>query len=82
MQFEFLDLDYELCPLDQMPDRFGFECPKNPGHMCTGLLIRVAGGPRPSWEWNGNREKPTFRPSINCEGCSHGYITDGVWKYA
>ena len=30
-----------------------------------------------SWTWNGNREKPTLSPSINCHGCWHGFITDG-----
>lgn len=34
---------------------------------------------RPQWDWNGNRESPTFSPSINCEShCGwHGYIRDG-----
>jgi len=32
------------------------------------------------WSWNGNREKPTCKPSIQCtrEGCRwHGWLTDG-----
>ena len=34
---------------------------------------------RPQWDWDGNRECPTFSPSINCErACGwHGYIRDG-----
>lgn len=33
------------------------------------------------WLWNGNKNKPTLTPSINClDGCKwHGFITDGVF---
>lgn len=33
------------------------------------------------WAWNGDRNKPTLTPSINClQGCKwHGFITDGVF---
>jgi Family of unknown function (DUF6527) len=36
-------------------------------------------GGRPQWDWDGNRETPTFSPSINCESdCGwHGYIRNG-----
>ena len=101
MKIEFLRLNYTPCPPDEAPERFGFECPRRPGHMCTGLLIRTAelaaklaiAGPsgwrRPaSWQWNGDRDRPTFNPSIDCltrredgeecAGCGwHGFITDG-----
>ena len=43
-----------------------------------------------SWEFNGNFEKPTFRPSILCNGnvklegtmqrC-HSFVTDGMIEY-
>jgi hypothetical protein len=67
MKFEFLMLNYDPCPPDQTPERFGFTCPKGrmgPGGMCSGLLIRDQRHPRaaPSWIWNGNRERPTFHP--------------------
>ena len=29
------------------------------------------------WDWDGDRERPTFRPSINCGGGWHGYIEKG-----
>lgn len=58
-------------------ERFSFVCPKR-GTQCAGLLIRgAAGGHRPSWVWDGNRERPTFTPSINCGSCWHGYIRNG-----
>jgi hypothetical protein len=71
---------------------FGFECPRC-GDMCA--YLRIRGGPaddggRPTWEWNRDRERPTFNPSINClahnpsnpaekyAGCGwHGWIRDG-----
>ena len=36
-------------------------------------------GGRPQWDWDGNRDNPTFSPSINCESsCGwHGYIRNG-----
>ncbi len=59
-----------------------------PPVMCEGLLIADAGhgikrdgkganGGRPQWDWDGNREAPTFKPSVNCKGCWHGYIRGG-----
>lgn len=38
---------------------------------------------RPSWWWNGDRDKPTLRPSIrDTAGCRfHGHLTDGVWTF-
>lgn len=92
-KFEFRRLDYTPCPPDEKPARFGFTCPNGNG-QCTGMLLRpgphTAEGvpqiPNRTWEWNGDREKPTFRPSIDCKvdskPCWHGYITDGVLKNA
>jgi uncharacterized protein DUF6527 len=72
---QWLDLGYERT--DEPPERFGFACPKGNGR-CEGLLIRLPErSPRPSWIWDGNREAPTFQPSINCKGCWHGYIRAG-----
>lgn len=61
--------------------------------MCDGLLIAEGphsvahgikrdpqgNGGRPQWNWDGNREAPTFSPSINCAShCGwHGYIRNG-----
>jgi Family of unknown function (DUF6527) len=86
MKFEFLTANYDPCLPDQAPTRFGFECPKQPGFMCTGLIIR--GNPdglnpaNKTWIWNGNRAAPTFSPSIDCKNCSHGFIEDGKWRDA
>lgn len=36
----------------------------------------------PSWEWDGNREKPTLKPSVlQVGGCRwHGWLRAGVWE--
>lgn len=96
----WLRLDHSPCPDEERPARFGFACPRGRG-MCGGLLIagadlgggRVAiDGKEPAcWTWNGDRERPTFSPSIHClesnlkvpaekyGGCGwHGHIKDGV----
>ena len=69
---------------------FGFRCPRNAkGGRCEGLIIKgrtnlkhdPAGknGGIAQWTWDGNRESPTFAPSINCGGCKwHGFLEKGV----
>ena len=68
-----------------------FVCPK--GHRC-GVLVGPQHIPRPNpdalciWAWNGDKDKPTLTPSIDCVsekdgkptgGCGwHGFITNGV----
>lgn len=34
------------------------------------------------WDWNGNKERPTLRPSIRrMDKCNwHGYLTEGVFE--
>lgn len=58
---------------------------------CASLLIagttniprdgQNANGGRAQWDWDGNREAPTFTPSINCASRTdcmwHGYIRAG-----
>lgn len=68
--------------------------PRLPPTKCANLLIAEGpysavhgikrdpqgqNGGRPQWDWDGNRELPTFTPSINCEGhCGwHGHIRNG-----
>lgn len=65
---------------------FSFQCPKQ-RFRCGNLLIRGRttvkhdpanmNGGTAQWSWDGNREAPTFSPSINCKGCWHGYIRAG-----
>jgi hypothetical protein len=76
VSFETLDFDPAEAGKEE---RFGFNCPKHKGRSCEGLLIRGKGNDAPgkTWIWDGKRDAPTFQPSINCEGCWHGYIRNG-----
>jgi Family of unknown function (DUF6527) len=66
---------------------FGFDCPKRKSSQCAGLVIagrtdlkrdpNGKNGGTAQWDWDGNREAPTFMPSINCMSCWHGYIRNG-----
>lgn len=73
----FETLDYEPAKKGQ-EERFSFRCPKH-DRQCAGLLIRAGQNidAHPSWEWDGVRKAPTFKPSIDCQGCWHGYIRNG-----
>lgn len=65
---------------------FSFQCPLR-NRRCSSLVIagrtdlkrdpQGANGGIAQWDWDGNRDKPTFTPSINCGGCWHGYIRAG-----
>jgi len=65
---------------------FSFCCPKT-GRRCGDLFIagrtthkrdgQNQNGGIAQWDWDGNREAPTFSPSINCKGCWHGFIRNG-----
>jgi hypothetical protein len=83
VQFETIDFEPATPGQEQ---RFGFKCPLR-GHRCEGLVIagktslkrdgQGLNGGIAQWDWNGDRDKPTFSPSINCNGCWHGYIEAG-----
>lgn len=63
--------------------RIQFVCP-NRKHC--GVFMGPQSEPRPDpesphvWGWNGDAEKPTLTPSIDCKDCWHGHIVDGVMK--
>jgi hypothetical protein len=66
--------------------RFDFNCPLH-DRRCGALVIAGRTGLKrdpqgknggiAQWDWDGNRAQPTFRPSVNCGGCWHGYIENG-----
>ncbi len=73
--------------------RIMFKCPN--GHHCNVLLApqpiaRSSDDRCHVWGWNGDVERPTITPSINClaekdgkptGGCGwHGFITDGEMR--
>lgn len=56
--------------------RFWFVCPGCKWISAIALRPVVDGSPQ-SWEFDGNTEAPTLRPSINHVGCWHGFLTAG-----
>lgn len=91
-RYENLSYNADVPPPKGEKGRFSYGCPRGTGH-CGGIII--CNGPKPpqdkQWAWNGNVEKPTLSPSINClahgpggeeyAGCGwHGHVIDGVFK--
>ena len=87
---QFTDDDWES-DTPGKEECFTFACPNKKGNYpngrCGALFIagRTAekrdgqnkNGGVAQWDWDGNRDAPTFTPSINCPGCWHGYIRQG-----
>lgn len=83
VRFETLDYDPASPGQEQL---FGFNCPLH-DRRCEGLVIagktdlkrdgQGKNGGVAQWDWNGNRENPTFTPSVNCGSCWHGFIENG-----
>lgn len=70
------------------PKWLRFGCRRKPGMECA-IALRPhqtqTGEPgAASWAWDGNREAPTIKPSVNCEKVQHcgwhGWIMAGEWK--
>ena len=61
----------------------GFRCPCGCGKEGW-LPVNGEGSPGPSWEWDGNRERPTLAPSVlQLSGCRwHGWLRNGEWVTA
>lgn len=71
--------DYEFTQRPNGQRLFWFRCPGQCASVVP-LLIRPIVEPRGdqhSWEWDGNADAPTMKPSINHGGCWHGWLTDG-----
>lgn len=68
----YVNADKELAGL-----RFG--CPCGCGQTGGVRFLLPNDRARRGWRWNGDKEKPTLKPSIRLTtGCGwHGYLTDG-----
>lgn len=83
VRFETTNYDAAAAGEEQI---FGFNCPKH-DRRCDGLTIagrtdrkrdgQGQNGGVAQWDWDGNRERPTFTPSVNCGSCWHGFIENG-----
>ena len=64
---------------DGKPKWMRFQCQGYPKAECMiALRPHQKNSQGASWEWDGNREKPTITPSINCANCWHGFIRNGT----
>lgn len=83
----FGQLDSLHAPTGQ-EQTFSFACPRRRQGRCEGLIIRGRtdlkhdpqgqNGGIAQWSWDGNRDRPTFAPSINCGTCGwHGFVEGG-----
>ncbi len=65
---------------------FSFNCPRF-DRRCGDLVIagktdlkrdpQGQNGGIAQWDWNGDRDLPSFIPSVNCQRCWHGHIQHG-----
>lgn len=78
--FTFQTLGYKSTTDQAIINRLNFACP-NTGLPCGAILIGLKEKPsaKPSWRWDGNLDRPTLKPSINCVGgCGwHGFVIEG-----
>lgn len=90
--FEYRDRNDDPCapgtPSDQV-HRFAFRCRacKKADHNTQQMCSVNLGGrghdiPDKNWNWDGNVDQPTLHPSVNCNGCWHGWINQGRFMKA
>lgn len=82
-RFRYLALDRSELPdgtTAQQVHRVAYQCRATKGAWCD-LNLRGRGHDleKRSWSWNGDVNAPTIVPSVNCKGCWHGYIREGVF---
>jgi hypothetical protein len=82
-RFEYRDRGDLPLPAGTAPadvHRFAFRC-RSRGEWCSvNLRGRGHDVEKRSWAWDGNIDKPTLSPSINCQGCWHGFVEAGVFN--
>ena len=69
------------------PKWLSFPCPgklgkSHPETRCMISLRPQKNDTGASWDWDGNRERPTITPSVNCKDCWHGWIRNGEFLNA
>lgn len=76
------DFEVVVASRENEADRrfFWFVCP-GPCRMLSALCIDV-GPPKKTWSLSGTAEAPTLYPSINHEGCWHGWLRNGEFSLA
>lgn len=59
-----------------------FRCPCPCARLTTIYFTGHAEANDPSWDWDGNRERPTLSPSLHAVGHWHGYLRGGFFVQA
>jgi len=73
---------FDYVPSIDEPKGMRIICPCGCGNESY-LAFEGHGSPGPTWDWDGNRERPTLTPSVFNSGmpCKwHGFLTAGVWR--
>jgi len=83
-RFQYWTLDHANVPDGSPPEaahRLAYRCRSHPTNWCS-VNLRGRGHDieKRSWSWDGNVDRPTLAPSINCEGCWHGFIEEGEYR--
>lgn len=69
-----------ICESEEDPNRWYYGCPCGcgaSGALRVGTGVKPEG--KPTWLWNGSKEKPTLHPSVYHIGHWHGWLRDGIW---
>lgn len=81
-RFEYRDLNDTPVAPGNAPEnvhRFAFRCRQSKSFCSLNLRGRGHDVPQRSWRWDGNIDRPTLSPSINCRDCWHGFIEAGMF---
>lgn len=84
-RFEYRGTDNEPSAVDRLEqvDRVAFQCRmkgRKPGNWCSvNIKDRGHDAENRNWSLAGTLDAPTLQPSINCGGCWHGFVRDGVF---
>lgn len=91
-RFEYWGLNYKPVAAGTLPAqvcRFAFRCRQGADWCSVLLRNRGQNVPNKMWDWDGNLDRPTLTPSINCttprddgQPCWHGWLKQGTFMQA
>lgn len=75
--FQFYDDNFKPTRDSTQACELSYQCPRT-GQHCGSIRVHLTNKTPRVWIWDGNFEKPTITPSINCGNCGwHGYLQAG-----
>jgi hypothetical protein len=83
-RFEYRDQEDRPVAPGTRPEgvhRIAYRCRSGNAGCSVNLRDRGHDVPQRSWQWDGDVDRPTLAPSINCRDgrCWHGFIEAGVY---